>query len=201
MKSLLQEASSVSTAIEKAWVNASKPVEFTIKVLAEGEKSFLGLSTKSPAIISLIYDPKKQTAPLLEKQRRPQISNDQSRQRSYSAKASKDRQQKKPNGSYSAKATNDRQQPRRREIWNTAFISSITDWLKEATRLMGVTIPFTSKVERRTLFITFEKPIIENENDEKMLMSSFAILFLHALQKQQKRKLSEHRIMITSKRP
>lgn len=59
MKSMLHEASSVAKAIEKAWVASGKPGEFTINILESGEKGFLGILTKRPAIVSITYDPKK----------------------------------------------------------------------------------------------------------------------------------------------
>lgn len=69
MKSMLHEASSVSKAIEKAWTDAGKPSEFTIKILEQGEKNFLGMS-KRPSIVSISYDPKRQTAPAQETQKK-----------------------------------------------------------------------------------------------------------------------------------
>lgn len=66
---MLHEASSVSKAIEKAWTDAGKPSEFTIKVLEAGEKNFLGMS-KRPSIVSISYDPKRQTAPAQDPQKK-----------------------------------------------------------------------------------------------------------------------------------
>jgi len=190
MKSLLQEGSSVATAIEKAWTEAGKPIEFTIKILAQGEKSFLGLS-KEPAIISLLYDPKKQTAPLLEKVKTA-IPRKREEPQKQKPKV-RPRIEKKPPAKPQAP-------PKRRELWEEKLVTLITSWLKDTIDLMGIKTPFSTRVERRTLFLTFEKPLIENENDEKMLLSSLALLFLHALQKKQKRKMPENKLMLTSKR-
>lgn len=57
MKSMLHEATSVVKAIEKAWINSGKPLEFKVNVLEEGEKNFLGMC-KRPAIVSITYDPR-----------------------------------------------------------------------------------------------------------------------------------------------
>jgi predicted RNA-binding protein Jag len=62
MKSILQEANSIERAIDKAWNEAGKPKEFTIRVLDEGERNFLGLSRR-PAIVSIFYKPEKVTTP------------------------------------------------------------------------------------------------------------------------------------------
>lgn len=66
MKSVIQEASSLFKAIEKAWEKAGKPTEFTVKILEEAQRNFLGLTTKQ-AKISLMF---QQTGPRQQQQRR-----------------------------------------------------------------------------------------------------------------------------------
>lgn len=58
MRSILQEAASVLKAIEKAWSEAGQPQEFSVKVFDVGERNFFGFS-KRPAVISLLFDPRK----------------------------------------------------------------------------------------------------------------------------------------------
>lgn len=60
MKSMLHEASCVSKAIEKAWVESGKPREFSITIHEQGKSGFFGIGSK-PAIVSIQYDPSKQT--------------------------------------------------------------------------------------------------------------------------------------------
>lgn len=62
MRSILQEAPSIPKAIEKAWNEAGRPQEFSVKVFDVGERNFLGF-TKRPAVVSLIFDPKKSEKP------------------------------------------------------------------------------------------------------------------------------------------
>lgn len=57
MKSIMEEASSVFKATEKAWTAAGKPSEFTVKILEEAESRFFGLSG-TPAKIALVFDEK-----------------------------------------------------------------------------------------------------------------------------------------------
>jgi predicted RNA-binding protein Jag len=56
MKSIMEEASSIAKAVEKAWQRAGKPQEFTVKVYEEPQKNFLGLTTK-PAKVGLFFEP------------------------------------------------------------------------------------------------------------------------------------------------
>ena len=50
MRSIIQESSSITKAIEQGWEKAGKPKEFTIKVYEEEEKNFLGITTRSAKI-------------------------------------------------------------------------------------------------------------------------------------------------------
>ncbi len=77
MKSMLQEAPTISKAIEKAWNEAGKPREFTVKVLEHGVRTMLGF-TKHPAIISFMYDPNMVTErKALPPRQKPQPSRQQ----------------------------------------------------------------------------------------------------------------------------
>lgn len=58
MRSILLEASSIERAIDKAWNEAGKPREFTIKVHDEGERNFLGFSRR-PARLSILFVPQR----------------------------------------------------------------------------------------------------------------------------------------------
>jgi hypothetical protein len=54
MKSIVEEASSIAKAVEKGWVRAGKPQEFSVKIFEEPEKNFFGLTTK-PAKIAIVF--------------------------------------------------------------------------------------------------------------------------------------------------
>jgi predicted RNA-binding protein Jag len=54
MKSIIEQASSIIKAIEKAWNQAEKPKEFSIKIFEEEERNFFGMSTK-PAKIGIFF--------------------------------------------------------------------------------------------------------------------------------------------------
>lgn len=53
MKSVIQEASSLMKAIEKGWEKAGSPHEFTVKILEESERNFIGLTTKQAKVCIL----------------------------------------------------------------------------------------------------------------------------------------------------
>lgn len=54
-KSILQEGSSLGMAVEKAWQQAGKPDNFSIKVISEGDTTFFGLIVKKPCVVSCVF--------------------------------------------------------------------------------------------------------------------------------------------------
>lgn len=50
MKSLVEEASSITKAIEKAWTRAGKPQSFSVKIFENPEVGFLGFTKKSAKV-------------------------------------------------------------------------------------------------------------------------------------------------------
>lgn len=80
MKSLMEEASSISKAIENAWNRAGNPQEFSVKILELPKTSFFGLKTAKSAKVALFFNEvtikikeqgKQQTRPLPQQQGRP----------------------------------------------------------------------------------------------------------------------------------
>jgi len=57
MKSIIEQASSIMKAIEKAWNQAEQPKEFSIKIFEKEERNFFGMATK-PAKIGIFFGDK-----------------------------------------------------------------------------------------------------------------------------------------------
>lgn len=74
MKSVIQEASSVSKAIEQAWQKAGMPKEFSVKIHQEAHRNFLGM-IKQTAKIALFFDER----PAQQQQRSQQPQRQQQR--------------------------------------------------------------------------------------------------------------------------
>jgi hypothetical protein len=70
MKSIVEEASSIAKAVEKAWYSAQKPQEFTVKVLEEAQRNFIGLTTRS-AKVAIYFQDKPQKQPKKNHQQKP----------------------------------------------------------------------------------------------------------------------------------
>ena len=65
MKSIMEEASSISKAIETAWQRAGQPAEFSVKVLELPQTSFFGLKTAKSAKVAFFFD---ESAPKIREQ-------------------------------------------------------------------------------------------------------------------------------------
>jgi len=172
MRSLLIQASSVEKAVEKAWTSAGMPTEFTIKVLDFGEKGFLGI-TKKAAIVSIIYEPKKQTAVSQQKPQKPQ------------------RVQKK----YPKK---DIKQERR--FWSKQMIDDITSWIKDVSHIMGITKSINVQVHKKILTLTFNDFVMSSQDEERLLFSGISYLAMQFLKKKHKKKYLGYQLIFASKR-
>ncbi len=73
----MEEASTITKAIENAWNRAGQPQEFTVKILELPKTSFFGLKTSKSAKIALVFNemtvkakeqPQKQVRPLAPRQ-------------------------------------------------------------------------------------------------------------------------------------
>lgn len=58
MKSIMEEGSSIFKALEKAWIRAGKPQEFSVKIFEEEQKNFFGM-TKRSAKVAIFFDERK----------------------------------------------------------------------------------------------------------------------------------------------
>src|ERR1700722_11560065 len=56
MKSIIEEASSILKAIEKAWTRAGNPREFSVKIFEDPQTSFFGLTTTKQAKVGVFFE-------------------------------------------------------------------------------------------------------------------------------------------------
>ena len=72
MKSIIEQASSIMKAIEKAWDQAENPKEFSIKIFEKEERNFFGMSTK-PAKVGIFFTDKPAVHEKQPQKSRPEI--------------------------------------------------------------------------------------------------------------------------------
>ncbi len=78
MKSIIQEASTLSKAIQKGWIKAGKPTLFSIKIMQEPSKNFIGMTMQTAKIVVFcgrlddIDTTSQQQSPQTHRQKQPQ---------------------------------------------------------------------------------------------------------------------------------
>ena len=199
MKSMLQEASSVAKAIDQAWQESGKPKEFSLRVLQEPVKNFFGF-VKKPAIVSIIYDPRKHTTSSQGAKGRT-AEHTKHKQQSRSPRKEQGAHRSKEQQSWSSNEVQEAKKPvEERSVWTDSYIELIGDWLRGMLKEMNVAAKFGIALERGLLKIQFDKPVLASEESERILFASFVSLLLQFLRRHEKKKLRGLRLVIVSRR-
>ncbi|MBA3751456.1 hypothetical protein H0X06_01460 [Candidatus Dependentiae bacterium] len=201
MKSIMEEASSIMKAIEKGWINAGQPKEFTIKVFEEVQKNFIGMTIR-PAKIGIFFTehqpqpeptttPKKTvTAPApkrVEVVKPAPVKEQQTPAKQPVLKTSEPIIEK-------AVETEPRQLG---PVWNDDMVASVKQWLPEIFDLIGLApLSFTIQPDHFLLKIHFEKDVYDDKTREKYLFSSLSTLIVTMLKRQYKRPLKGYKIVL-----
>lgn len=216
MKSLMQEASSLIKAIEKAWENAGKPKEFSIKVFEEPKKNFIGMTVQS-AKIGIFFDEKsplkkveKEEFKKREQVTAKNISSAQIKQYTEPQPAERSRPQQKTvtQQPQQKKEKMVEQRPQQqsqatqsqKEVWSQEMIDMVNVWLKGMLeRLNRPHVTFTTQASSYQLNVKFNAAINQTPEKDQQLMRSFALLLMQTLRHSLKRPLRGFKIMLTVK--
>lgn len=223
MKSIIQEASSIAKAIEEGWIKAQKPQQFSVKILEEAEKNFLGMTKKS-AKVALFFDepqlnkPSMQTSGAHEQNRR-----NADRNAGHSQTSARQSNYAKPGqASQSERFSGQQQHPRQQSsqpvvrpsklpgsetgsvkkqfepLWNQAMVDRSREWMDEALKNSNNSqVTFTIEPQKFHLRITLSHAILNDPDKEKQLLASFSALILETLKRTFKMSLRGHKIVLT----
>lgn len=220
MKSVIHEASSIIKAIDQAWEKAGKPTDFSVKILEEAQKNFLGF-TKRSAKIALFFDrevgqPKgfrKQAERPVTPMRRgteqhkgapiaPGAAQSDMHARDASKSTRPGREQPaRPavQAETAKKPVVEQQKPAKQfnPLWNDAMVTYVKSWLTDTLADMNMSsVRFTVEPSRFHLNITFSQPLLAEEAQERKLFASFALLILESLKHHFKIGLHGHKIVL-----
>lgn len=201
MKSIIEEASSISKAIENGWLKAGKPKEFSVKIFEEPKKNFFGITIKSAKIGIFFSDNKvHQEVKLREK---PVIINKQQPKSSVQITEQEQLEQKNSNSNLEKL---DKKETKKhisektsQSIWTQQMMGTITNWLEQILSDINDKqedkINFSITQDNFHLKIYFQNPIFLDKTKEKQLFSSLSTLMLQMLKKQYRRPLKGYRII------
>jgi hypothetical protein len=220
MKSIIEEASSISKAIDQAWQRAGKPQEFTIKVFEEPQRSIFGLTIRS-AKIALFFNERAvagQHNTAEPKKHRPEqivrpLANEATRETHREIPVSKPAAQHHVPKEHSAQkkahidnrepkevAPSEKQQPRkRRSTWSDELIDSTKIWINSCFNIMKLpAVSYETSVIGNNLNIQFTSKLLANEQSERLLFSSFAHLIMLGLGQSYKKRFPNLKIILKS---
>lgn len=171
MKSIIEEGSSISSAVEKAWKRAGSPIEFTIKIFQIPQKNFFGF-TKVSAKIGIFFSDTIAEKP----------------QRTKGRETQRDMQQSKPQESISAAKIENGQteESLNNSEWTEELCEMAQNWLYGALKKMDKgNITIALKPQRHILKIQFSDDLIEAPAEqERRFFGNLSHLMLSALRGQ-----------------
>ncbi len=176
MKSIMEEASSISKAIDLAWNRAEKPSQFSIKVLEEPERNMFGLTVKS-AKIALFFEEtikqevygrptdRRQRPARQEPSRRPEITGPP--------------------------------QKRKYPEWTDELAQEAKEWLNNTLSRIGLpNIKYKSFHSGSIIKFVFYGSVTGTEGKDRLLFSSFACLILATLRNRHKKQLRNLKVIL-----
>lgn len=214
MKSIMEEASTIFKAIEKAWILAEKPQSFSVKVLEEPEKNFFGMTTKS-AKIALLFEEStnaghhkqknvvqapqaKRTQPAGQPQRepakRPAAQSARTHEQPRASEQPRERREQKEQQRPVRQQKQPEQAPRQEHaetqnvpeaVWSPEMNAWATKWVQTCVGSLNSAVNFSSTIQKNQLVIEFDKPIVDNGRD-RLLFSSLAHLMMQSLRHEYK---------------
>jgi len=174
MKSIIFEAPSIAKAVEQSWKKAGKPQQFSVKILEEEEKNFLGM-TKKPAKIAIFFD----EATITQKTK------------DTTPKSKKVKREQKPEIKTKKTA--------RRSNWNMQMTTIAKKWTGDMLNLMNLShIKFSTTTTNNNIRFHFKAPLLKNEREQKILFSNFAFLLMQTLRYKFKKPFRNLKVVFTS---
>ncbi len=209
MKSIVEEASSITKAIENGWIRAGKPKEFTVRVFEEPEKNFFGI-TKKPAKVGIFFngDTVQQRPSLKHRDTKNQQQSNRKQVKGPQKDASLPQDKSKKIEQRPISATKNEQsqsipqgaKDQQKVLWTPDMIKTATEWLTHTLTCMGKgPIAMTTQTKKYELLIQLEAPVIHDKRREQFLLKNTSLIMIQAMRFILKRALHGYRITISSR--
>lgn len=212
MKSIMEEASSIVKAIEKGWLKAGQPKEFSVKIFEEPQKNFIGMTIRSAKIGIFFEDtaPAKTQEQPSKQKTASHTSRDiaktqhvqKPKENKQPARQPKERVQQKPvvqeKNLVQDKPEASTEEPKyTHPVWTDAMVAHCQELLTQTLSLMGKSdIHFTIEPQHFHLKIQFNNPIVEDKGREKQFFASLSTLLLQMLKHHYRRPLKGYKIIL-----
>lgn len=224
MKSIIQEASTISKAIEQAWQDSGKPSEFSVKILELPERNFIGMTVRSAKIAFIFNGIITKQAEQSSTRSTPRQAHERkgyaSRQREY---AQPKREHFVRSHNHNDEQTSHRIPPhheheidekqnlgkqgvekqsfekrRYESLWSNDIVSFARTWFGNVLKNMGSdNINFTIEPQNYYLRITLSRPVLTDSDQEKHLLASLSLLLFSTVKKEFRKALRGHKVVLT----
>jgi len=171
MRSVVEEASSVAKAIEKAWQSAGKPEEFSVKVFQQATRNFLGFTSKLAKVGIFFTAPQPHTNERRENGRRQYQRPFEREQRGSAQRPSRPHQEQRVEA------------PQERGgYWSDDLITAAKEWLRGALDSLDMADRrFAISARGSLLEIRFDGAMGREEREGRIVLNSFAHLLTEVL--------------------
>ena len=226
MKSIIHEASSIGKAIEQGWQKAGCPKEFSVRILEEPERNFIGMTVKTAKIAIFFGERTQQPTSTPQAPRRREIIQQRERPtyaQSAQAPARERPQRQRPELRTERPERIERaERPERPErferterpersydstptdgkerpsFWTDEHASFAREWISGALIALGKpTAPFVIETKGYHLHIALGEKLLDDAAREKHLFANCAFLLGEALKRQFRTSLRGHKIVLT----
>lgn len=201
MKSIIEEAPSILKAIEKAWVRAGNPREFSVKIFEEAQKSFFGLTTKQAKVgVFFEIEPIQADSHKQHTQQQPRIKEEPRHKRpvqlQYREQDNAAFTPYQPAGHEPIAPAGE--QKKHRISWNDEMLTAVSAWLKELLAISDLNSPQpTLTVLDNRLIILFEKPLFDDPAKASDLYRSLSYLLIGMVRSKFKKDFRFLKIVLT----
>jgi len=190
MKSIVEEASSIIKAVEKAWVRAGKPISFQTKILEEPQKNFFGLTVRS-AKIGLFFDEK------VEKIGKVSAKSEVRQEKSPRYKEKKYYKKERDDSQRSNEIVVRQDKKVRKNRWTPEMIKSSRDWMGQMLKNMGTgNVNFSVDAKGYYLNVVFQRPVLEDKSREQLLFKSLSHLMMQMLRTKFKKGFIGYKVVL-----
>jgi predicted RNA-binding protein Jag len=221
MKSLIEEASTIGKAIEKAWERAGKPQSFSIKVCEKPEYGFLGMTKKYGKVVIFFEDISDQSQhtknfkqPHQEKKIEKGVRQNDKNKKLKTNESIKNElihtQPALPKNSkdkaYSNTHTREdslksKEFPKKHVqeyTWTNQMVEYVKELITQTVQLLGRNdITFNLKNEQQNLIVVFNGLLVHEPNKEHAFYKHFAYILITALRAKFKTEFKYLRLVLS----
>jgi len=183
MKSIVEEASTITKAIDAAWQRAGNPEEFSVRIFEHPQRNFFGFTVRSAKVGIFFQETRKQQQETRKSQRtenKPRAPKKAQKQE-VPEKVAKPKQEKKET-----------------DFWTDAMAGYAKQWLIGLFDVLQLgDISFKIEPQKYHLKVMLNKPALEDVDKSRALYRSCSYLLLQALRNTCKRPLKGYKIIVT----